>query len=335
MTKISLELGSGGRLMREFIAGRIVPAFGDPLLGELGDAVHLPGGIAFTTDSYVVDPLFFPGGDIGRLAVNGTVNDLVVSGAKPRFLSLALILEEGLEADVLDRVIRSIRTAAKAAGVRIVTGDTKVVRRGQGDKIYINTAGVGLHGRAAAAGEDPPGRQDHPDRHARRPQPGRDARPRRFRLELERPERLRPASLPPAALEERAPCGCATSPGAGWRPSSSSWPSVSPIPFSSKKTASRCRGPSARRASSSGSIPSTWLAKGRRSSSPRRRKPASSSAGCAATRLGPQGRGHRRGPGPGRPARRAAAPDGRRRPPPPRAPDLRAPPPHLLRRGQT
>jgi hydrogenase expression/formation protein HypE len=143
VTKISLELGSGGRLMRDFIAGTIVPSFGDPLLGELGDAVHLPGGIAFTTDSYVVDPLFFPGGDIGRLAVNGTVNDLVVAGAEPRFLSLALILEEGLEAGVLDRVIRSVRGAARAAGVRVVTGDTKVVRRGQGDGIYINTAGVG------------------------------------------------------------------------------------------------------------------------------------------------------------------------------------------------
>lgn len=143
MTKISLELGSGGRLMRDFISGKIVPSFGDPLLRDLGDAALLPGGLAFTTDSYVVDPLFFPGGDIGRLAVNGTVNDLVVSGAEPRFLSLAFILEEGLDADVLDRVIRSIRTAAKAAGVRIVTGDTKVVRRGQGDKIFINTAGVG------------------------------------------------------------------------------------------------------------------------------------------------------------------------------------------------
>jgi len=143
VTKVSLELGSGGRLMRDFIAGHIVPAFGDPLLRELGDAVHLPGGIAFTTDSYVVDPLFFPGGDIGRLAVNGTVNDLVVSGAEPRFLSLALILEEGLDAEVLYRVIRSVRDAAKAAGVRVVTGDTKVVRRGQGDKIFINTAGVG------------------------------------------------------------------------------------------------------------------------------------------------------------------------------------------------
>jgi len=143
VTKISLELGSGGSLMRDFIAGRIVPSLGDPLLRELGDAVHLPGGIAFTTDSYVVDPLFFPGGDIGRLAVNGTVNDLVVSGAEPRFLSLALILEEGFDTGTLDRVIRSIGTAAKAAGVRIVTGDTKVVRRGQGDKVYINTDGVG------------------------------------------------------------------------------------------------------------------------------------------------------------------------------------------------
>ncbi len=143
MSKISLELGSGGRLMRDFIAGKIVPAFHDPLLGELADSVHLPGGVAFTTDSYVVDPLFFPGGDIGRLAVNGTVNDLVVAGAEPRYLSLAFILEEGLETAVLDRVIRSVGTAARAAGVRIVTGDTKVVRRGQGDKVYINTAGVG------------------------------------------------------------------------------------------------------------------------------------------------------------------------------------------------
>jgi hydrogenase expression/formation protein HypE len=143
VSKISLELGSGGRLMRDFLAGTIVPAFADPLLDELSDAVHLPGGIAFTTDSYVVDPLVFPGGDIGRLAVNGTVNDLVVAGAEPRFLSLAFILEEGLETGVLERVIRSIRDAARKANVRVVTGDTKVVRRGQGDKVYINTAGVG------------------------------------------------------------------------------------------------------------------------------------------------------------------------------------------------
>jgi hydrogenase expression/formation protein HypE len=143
MKKVSLELGSGGRLMRDFIAGTILPAFGNPVLGELTDAGRLPGGIALTTDSYVVDPLFFPGGDVGRLAVYGTVNDLVVSGAEPRYLSLALILEEGLETGTLDQVIRSIRKAAAAARVRIVTGDTKVVRRGQGDKIYINTAGIG------------------------------------------------------------------------------------------------------------------------------------------------------------------------------------------------
>ncbi|HUT07760.1 MAG TPA: AIR synthase related protein, partial [Candidatus Latescibacteria bacterium] len=143
MKKVSLELGSGGRLMRDFIAGTILPSFGNPVLDELSDASHLPGGIAFTTDSYVVDPLFFPGGDIGRLAVNGTVNDLVVGGAEPKFLSLAFILEEGLDFSILERVIRSIRAAAQAAKVRIVTGDTKVVRRGQGDKVYINTAGIG------------------------------------------------------------------------------------------------------------------------------------------------------------------------------------------------
>jgi hydrogenase expression/formation protein HypE len=143
MKKISLELGSGGRLMRDFIAGRILPSFRNPILDELGDAARLPARISFTTDSYVVDPLFFPGGDIGMLAVNGTVNDLVVSGSVPRFLSLGLILEEGLEEETLDRVLRSIVRAARKAGVTIVTGDTKVVHQGQGDKIYINTAGIG------------------------------------------------------------------------------------------------------------------------------------------------------------------------------------------------
>ncbi|HVP91159.1 MAG TPA: hydrogenase expression/formation protein HypE [Terriglobales bacterium] len=141
--RISLELGSGGRLMREFIAGRILPSFGNAVLGELGDAALLPGGLAFTTDSYVVDPLFFPGGDIGRLAVNGTVNDLIVSGAVPRFLSLGLILEEGLEEATLDRVLRSIAGAARRALVTVVTGDTKVVPKGRGDKVFINTAGIG------------------------------------------------------------------------------------------------------------------------------------------------------------------------------------------------
>jgi hydrogenase expression/formation protein HypE len=141
---VSLELGSGGKRMRDFIARHIVPSFHNPFLDDLGDATHLPMGVAFTTDSYVVDPIFFPGGDIGTLAVNGTVNDLVVSGALPQFLSLALILEEGLSWADLEKVLRSIRRAAAAAKVRVAAGDTKVVRRGQADKIYINTSGVGL-----------------------------------------------------------------------------------------------------------------------------------------------------------------------------------------------
>jgi len=141
---VSLELGSGGKRMRDFIAGHIIPSFRNPILEDLGDASHLPMGVALTTDSYVVDPIFFPGGDIGTLAVNGTVNDLVVSGALPQFLSLALILEEGLPFPDLERILRSIRRAAIRSSVCVASGDTKVVRRGQADKIYINTSGVGL-----------------------------------------------------------------------------------------------------------------------------------------------------------------------------------------------
>jgi hydrogenase expression/formation protein HypE len=141
--KISLEVGSGGLLMRRLIDGQILPIFDNPYLHGLPDASHLPGGLAFTTDGFVVDPIFFPGGDIGTLAVNGTVNDLVVSGARPEFLSLALILEEGFPLGDLKKVLASIRSAARKAGVLIVTGDTKVVRRGQADKLYITTAGVG------------------------------------------------------------------------------------------------------------------------------------------------------------------------------------------------
>jgi len=143
MSRISLELGSGGKLMRDFIARHIVPEFRNARLAELSDASHLPSGVAFTTDSYVVDPVFFPGGDIGSLAVNGTVNDLVVSGAVPRYISLAFILEEGLPWDDLKKILRSISRSARRAGIEVVTGDTKVVRRGQADKIYINTSGIG------------------------------------------------------------------------------------------------------------------------------------------------------------------------------------------------
>jgi len=143
MKKVSLELGSGGKLMRDFIAQQIVPRYKNPFLNELSDASHLPQDIAFTTDSYVVDPIFFPGGDIGSLSINGTVNDLVVSGTKPKYISLSLILEEGFSWDELEKILNSIKMAAKKAGVEIATGDTKVVRRGQADKIYITTSGLG------------------------------------------------------------------------------------------------------------------------------------------------------------------------------------------------
>ncbi|MFC2169491.1 hydrogenase expression/formation protein HypE [Acidobacteriota bacterium] len=143
MKKVSLELGSGGKLMRDFIANHITGTFKNPYLEELSDSAHLPGGIAFTTDSYVVDPIFFPGGDIGTLSINGTVNDLIVSGAIPRYISLSLILEEGMIWEDLVRILKSIKMAAKKSGVVIATGDTKVVRQGQSDKIYINTSGVG------------------------------------------------------------------------------------------------------------------------------------------------------------------------------------------------
>ena len=141
--RVSLELGSGGKMMRDFIGQHIVKSFKNPILDELADSALLPNDMAFTTDSYVVDPIFFPGGDIGTLCVNGTVNDLVVAGAEPQYLSLAFILEEGLPWEDLEKILRSIDRSARQAGVAIATGDTKVVRRGQGDKIYINTSGVG------------------------------------------------------------------------------------------------------------------------------------------------------------------------------------------------
>ncbi|MBS3819342.1 hydrogenase expression/formation protein HypE [bacterium] len=143
MDKVSLELGSGGKMMRDFIDQHIVKTFKNNLLEELSDSAHLPLGISFTTDSYVVDPIFFPGGDIGTLCINGTVNDLVVSGAHPQYISLSLIIEEGMPWEELKKILNSISRSARTARVQIATGDTKVVRQGQGDKIFINTAGVG------------------------------------------------------------------------------------------------------------------------------------------------------------------------------------------------
>lgn len=144
--RILLAHGGGGRLTAALIAEEIVPRFGAGPLASLPDAARLPGmadGIVFTTDSYVVQPAVFPGGDIGALAVHGTVNDLAVSGATPRWISLAMILEEGLPLATLRRVLDSIRAAADACGVAVATGDTKVVPHGQCDGIYVNTAGLG------------------------------------------------------------------------------------------------------------------------------------------------------------------------------------------------
>ena len=139
--------GGGGKLGNELVEHLFVPAFRNPELENLGDAAvfELGGGrIAMSTDSFVVQPLFFPGGSIGELAVNGTVNDLAVSGAVPKFLSASFILEEGFEIARLGAIVDAMARAAREAGVRIVTGDTKVVERGHGDGCYITTAGVGV-----------------------------------------------------------------------------------------------------------------------------------------------------------------------------------------------
>ena len=145
--RIQMAHGGGGRLMNELIRSVFLSAFGSPSGGVQNDAAVLevpPGRLAMTTDSFVVQPLEFPGGSIGSLAVHGTVNDLAMSGAEPLYLTAGFILEEGLPLEVLARVAQDMAAAARAAGVRIVTGDTKVVERGKGDGIYINTAGVGI-----------------------------------------------------------------------------------------------------------------------------------------------------------------------------------------------
>ena len=142
---LTLDYGSGGKKTSRLIEELILAEVGNPFLNELGDGAILPGSekLVFSTDSFVVDPIFFPGGDIGELAVCGTVNDISVCGGEAKFLSCSLIAEEGLETAVLEKVLHSMRLAADRAGVQIVTGDTKVVEKGRGDKLYINTAGIG------------------------------------------------------------------------------------------------------------------------------------------------------------------------------------------------
>lgn len=145
--EIVLAHGSGGRLSQQLIQSVILPQFGNALLDPLHDGAVFPIGdarMAFSTDSFVVSPLFFPGGDIGKLAIHGTVNDLAMCGATPLYLSASFILEEGLPLSDFRRIVQSMREAAEAAGVSLVTGDTKVVDRGKADGIFVNTSGVGI-----------------------------------------------------------------------------------------------------------------------------------------------------------------------------------------------
>ncbi len=143
--RVLLAHGSGGQLSHDLIEKSLVSALGNPVLNRLEDSAVLEvgGRLAFTTDSYVVSPIFFPGGDIGKLAICGTVNDLSMSGATPLYLSLSLIIEEGLLIADLKKIVASIKRTATEAGVEIVTGDTKVVNKGSADKLFINTSGIG------------------------------------------------------------------------------------------------------------------------------------------------------------------------------------------------
>lgn len=149
---VTLAHGSGGKAMRDLIEEMFVASFDNPVLRDMEDQARLDlkelatlgNRLAFTTDSFVVDPLFFPGGDIGTLAVNGTVNDLAMGGAVPLYLSCGFILEEGLPLETLERIVLSMKYSAEAVGIKIVTGDTKVVNRGAADKLFINTSGIGV-----------------------------------------------------------------------------------------------------------------------------------------------------------------------------------------------
>lgn len=142
MKKITLAHGAGGKFSADLIGEIILPAFDNEILNELHDSARV-GKIAMTTDSYVVRPIFFNGGDIGKLSICGTVNDLAVSGAIPKYLSASFIIEEGFNIEDLKKIVESMKTAAREADIKIVTGDTKVVGKGQADGIFINTAGIG------------------------------------------------------------------------------------------------------------------------------------------------------------------------------------------------
>ena len=183
---VTLAHGAGGKASRALVEGLFLQELGNPLLDALGDAAVLELGgarLAFTTDSYVVKPLVFPGGDIGELAVNGTVNDLAGLGRPPRFLSAGFVIEEGFPIADLRRIAASMARAAEAASVSIAAGDTKVVERGNADGLYVNTAGIGVvpDGVELGPGPRPARRPGARLRHARRPRDGGADRPRRPR----------------------------------------------------------------------------------------------------------------------------------------------------------
>jgi len=146
MSQILLSYGSGGKLTHQLIREIFIRYFDNPILSQMNDSAvfSINGKVAFTTDSYTVTPIFFPGGDIGELAINGTVNDLSMMGAKPMYISIGFIIEEGFSIEDLERIAMSIKKASREAGVEVVTGDTKVVEKGKADKLFINTSGIGI-----------------------------------------------------------------------------------------------------------------------------------------------------------------------------------------------
>jgi hydrogenase expression/formation protein HypE len=253
--RITLSHGAGGRATHTLIEALFLEAFRNPLLEPLEDqAVFSVGAerLAFTTDTYVVSPLFFPGGDIGDLAVNGTVNDLAVSGARPLYLSAGFVLEEGFPIADLRRIVASMAKAAESAGVQIVTGDTKVVQRGKADGCFVNTAGIGvlerpmrLSAAAARPGDavivsGPVG--DH----------GITIMLARGELGIE--SDLRSDTAPLTEL-----VGLLLD--AGSRPSATSWPSPRGSRWCSTNSRSRCGRRCAEHRRSSASTPSTWPAR--------------------------------------------------------------------------
>ncbi|HDD64780.1 MAG TPA: hydrogenase expression/formation protein HypE, partial [Firmicutes bacterium] len=157
--KILLAYGSGGELMHQLIEDLFLKNFNNEIIEKLDDSASLPSlsekfDICFTTDSYTVDPVFFPGGDIGKLSVCGTINDLSVCGARPLFISCSFIIEEGFDFEDLEKIVDSMRKVSETTGVKIVTGDTKVVEKGKADKIFINTSGIGIKDKNLKLGKE-------------------------------------------------------------------------------------------------------------------------------------------------------------------------------------